>query len=265
MSMSLAPNMSRKPKLAYEPSASLYSRIYRRMTVKLAQNTVNIPKGRAIVSFSFDDCPLSGLENGVAPLEKEGWLSTVYVACGLFGIENHLGKMMGSDDAKALHRSGHEIGEHTFSHRDSKSMNLEKFEQDIVRNQNDLAALGLPPSETFAYPYGETYPALKKAMQAKFRGSRGIINKVHNRHVDLNQIGSLPLYTDTIDAAVEAVRSLNRTGGWLTFFTHDVRENPSPYGCTPDNMKTIIEAVKETDLDVLTIKDAISAIEGNAA
>lgn len=265
MSMTLAPKIPTKTISAYEPSASLYSRVCRRLTVKIAQNVVKIPKGRAIVSFSFDDCPVSGLENGVAALEKEGWLSTVYVACGLFGVENHLGKMMSSDDTKSLFKNGHEIGEHTFSHRDSKSMDLENFKLDIARNQNALADLGLPPSETFAYPYGETYPGLKKAMETKFKGSRGINKKVHVNAVDLNQIGSLPLYADTIDAAVEAVQNLQQTGGWLTFFTHDVRDNPSAYGCTPDNIKTIIEAVKESDLEVLTIKDAISAIEGNAA
>lgn len=249
---------------AYEPSAGLYARVCRRLTVKLAQKPLKVKKDRTIISFSFDDCPISGLQNGVSALEKQGWLSSVYVASGLYNIENHLGKMMGADDTKALHESGHEIGEHTFSHRDAKSMSITKFQQDIVRNQEALAELGLPPSQTFAYPYGETYPGLKKAMEARFRGSRGINKKVHTDSVDLNQIGSLPLYTDTLDSAVDAVKNLSETGGWLTFFTHDVRDNPSPYGCTPDTMETIINAVKDTGAEVLTIKDAILALEGTA-
>lgn len=255
---------SLKKKNAYEPSANLYSKVCRRLTVKMAQKPLNVRKDRAIISFSFDDCPVSGLKNGVTALEKEGWLSTVYVACGLFGVENHLGKMMDGDDTKALHSYGHEIGEHTYSHRDAKSMSLERFKLDIARNQSELAELGLPKSETFAYPYGETYPSLKKAMEEKFKGSRGINKKIHTNMVDLNQIGSLPLYTDTIDSAIEAVKSISQTGGWLTFFTHDVRDNPSDYGCTQDTMRRIIEAVKDTDADVMTIKDAILALEGTA-
>lgn len=253
-----------KKKNAYEPSAYLYSRVCRRLTVKMAQKPLKIRNDRAIISFSFDDCPLSGLKNGVTALEKEGWLSTIYVACGLFEVENHLGKMMSGDDAKALHNNGHEIGEHTYSHRDAKTMNLEKFKLDIARNQSELAELGLPLSDTFAYPYGETYPGLKKAMGEKFMGSRGINKKVHTESVDLNQIGSLPLYSDTIDSAIEAVKNISQTGGWLTFFTHDVRDKPSAYGCTQDTMRRIIEAVKDTDADVMTIKDAILALEGNA-
>lgn len=254
--------MSEKKIQAYEPRTSLYSRVCRRLTVKMAQKPLKLPKDRAIISFSFDDCPVSGIEKGVRPLEKEGWLSTIYVACGLFGVENHLGKMMNADDTKALFDAGHEIGEHTFSHRDARSMNLHRFEQDIDKNQTALAELGLPPSDTFAYPYGETYPGLKKAMETKFKGSRGINKKVHTNKVDLNQIGSLPLYSNTIEAAVQAVENLSKSGGWLTFFTHDVRDNPSDYGCTPDTMRRIIETVKETGADVLTIKDTILALEG---
>ncbi len=254
-------NTSRK---AYEPSASLYSRVCRRLTVKMKQRQLEIPAGRAIVSFSFDDCPKSGLENGVAQLDKAGWQTTVYVACGLFGIENHLGKMMGPEDAKALHQAGHEIGEHTFSHQDAQSMSMVDFMLDIVKNQIALGQLGITPSDTFAYPYGETYPALKKALESKFEGSRGINKKIHTQSVDLNQIGSLPLYADTIDDAIGAVNSLVKTGGWLTFFTHDVRDNPSPYGCRPEDMRKIIESVKASGADVLSIKDAISALKGVA-
>lgn len=265
MSMSLTSYNREKINPAYEPSASLYSRVCRRLTVKMAQNTLPVGRDRAIVSFTFDDCPKSGLINGVQAIESAGWQTTVYVACGLFGIENHLGKMMGAEDAQALHAAGHEIGEHTFSHLDAKSMKLTSFELDISRNQIELAKLGLPPSETFAYPYGETYPGLKKAMQDKFRGSRGINRKIHTHRVDLNQIGSLPLYSSSMDMAVKAVNDLVKTGGWLTFFTHDVRDNPSEYGCKPEDIRKILEVVKASGADVLNIKDAITALEGESA
>jgi len=252
-------------KYVYEPSHSLMSRICRRMTVRMARNPVKVRKDQAIVSFSFDDCPVSGLENGVKPLEKEGWLSTIYVSCGLFNIENHLGRMMSEDDAKAAHNNGHEIGEHTFSHRDARSMSLENFKADIARNQEMLNGLGLPASETFAYPYGEAYPGLKKALQGQFKGARGIIPDLHKTNVDLNQIGSIPFYASTQDHARKAIQQLAETGGWLTLFTHDVRENPSPYGCRPDDIKNMIKTIKETGVKVMTLKDAISAQREAAA
>jgi len=246
----------------YEPRHDLLSRICRRTTVLRGKKPLKLEPGKAVVSFSFDDCPVSGIENGVKVLEQEGWKSTIYVACGLFDIINHLGKMMNADDAIALHESGHEIGEHTYSHQDATSLGLTKVQQDIDENQSRLNELGLPPSETFAYPYGETFPELKKVMGQRFKGSRGINHRVHVNQVDLNQIGSLPLYTDKTKEAVAAITKLKKTGGWLTFFTHDVRDNPSAYGCTPETMKAVIKAVKDTGVDVMNIKDAITMFGG---
>ncbi len=246
----------------YEPRHDLLSRICRRTTVLRGQKPLKLPAGKAVVSFSFDDCPVSGIDNGVKVLENEGWKSTIYVSCGLFEVLNHLGKMMNADDAIALHKSGHEIGEHTFSHKDSTALGLRKVQDDIDQNQERLNALGIPASETFAYPYGETFPGLKKVMGQRFKGSRGINHRVHVNQVDLNQIGSLPLYTNKVNEAVSAIKKLKKTGGWLTFFTHDVRDKPSAYGCTPETMKAVINAVKDSGIDVLNIKDAISMFGG---
>lgn len=244
----------------YEPSSGLRARVSRRLTPFRGRKMMTLKPGKTIVSFSFDDCPVSGIENGVKVLEQEGWLSTVYAATGLFGTENHLGQLMDNDDAQALHKSGHEIGEHSFSHQDANSMGLADMLRDIDRNQEALNALGLPQSETIAYPFGETNPGLKAEMADRFKGARGIQNKLHRHQVDLNQIGSLPLFTDKLEDSIDAIKSIGRSGGWLTFFTHDVRDNPSNWGCTPEVLSTIIKTVKDSGADVLSIKDAITAL-----
>ena len=248
----------------YEPSRDLKSRIYRRLTEYRAQNFLKLPVGKAIISFTFDDCPVSAIHNGVAPMEAEGWLSTVYVSCGLFNADNHLGKHMTSDDAIALHKNGHEIGEHTYSHQDAVTMGLEPFLIDVDRNQEKLANLGIPPSQTIAYPYGQTFPSLKTVMADRFAGARGISPRLHKQQVDLNQIGSVPLFSSTMDTALNMIDQVQKTGGWLTLFTHDIRENPSEWGCTPGQLSKTIQAVKDSGAEVLSVQDAISSIRGSA-
>jgi len=248
----------------YEPSKGLLPRIRRRLTNYQAQNKVAVPTDRKIISFTFDDCPLSGIHNGISLLEKENWLSTVYVACGLFDVVNHHGRMMGSGDVTALNDNGHEIGGHTFSHLDANSVDFDSFIENVEKNQAKLNQLGAPVSQTFAYPYGQAYPKLKKAMQARFNGARGIRPVAHSKSVDLNQIGSVPLFAGTTKQAVQAINNLGQTGGWLTLFTHDVRNNPSHWGCTTENMKAVITAAKDIGADVMTIENAIAAI-GRAA
>ncbi len=248
----------------YEPARDLKSRINRRLTEYRAQNFLKIKPGKTIISFSFDDCPRSAIDNGVRALDAEGWLSTIYVACGLFNIDNHLGKHIAPEDVIALHENGHEIGEHTYSHKDAVTLGLERFLKDIDRNQQELSSLGLPPSQTIAYPYGQTTPSLKTVMTDRFAGARGISPRLHKQQVDLNQIGSVPLFSSTIDTALKSIRHVGKSGGWLTLFTHDIRDTPSSWGCTSDDIAEIIHAVKESGADVLTIKDAISNIRESA-
>jgi len=70
----------------------------------------------SIISVGFDDCPASAIETALPLMEAEGWRATIYVACGLCDSENHLGKHMSLSDVVEVHKRGHEIADHTFSH-----------------------------------------------------------------------------------------------------------------------------------------------------
>ncbi len=246
----------------YQPNRSLPAKIKRRLVPFQARRMLPIKLKRPIVSFSFDDCPKSVIDNALKPIEVEGWQATVYIAMGLCGITNHLGLHMRADDVKAVHESGHEIGDHSFSHYDGSALPLNAFLADIDKNREALDGLGLQPSETFAYPYGGTTPALKKALESRFKGARGINSRNHKTDVDLNQIGSNRLYRGAdFDRLIPQIAALAEAPGWITIFTHDVRSAPSGFGCTPAQMKTVIKAVKDCGADVMTVAGAIKYLE----
>jgi len=250
----------------YQPNTSLTAKLRRRLVPFQARRVIPMRLDHPIVSFSFDDCPKSVMENALKPIESEGWLATIYIAMGLCGTTNHLGLHMNGDDVKAAHESGHEIGDHTFSHCDSSALSLADVLADIDKNQVELHTIGLPQSETFAYPYGEVTPALKKALEKRFKGSRGIKSNDHKISVDLNQIGSNRLYVgQDFDILQSQISILKDNPGWMTIFTHDVRDTPSNFGCTPMHMMQTIKAVKETGAKVMTIAKAITYIEAKNA
>jgi len=137
---------------------------------------------------------------------------------------------------------------------------------DIDKNQAELNAIGLPPSETFAYPYGEVTPSLKKALESRFKGARGIKSNSHETSVDLNQIGSNRLYAgECFDMLQAQISALKDTPGWITIFTHDVRKSPSEFGCTPAQFLETVKAVKESGADVMTVTKAITYLEAQNA
>lgn len=251
--------------LVYVPDTSLKAKVKRRLARKQARRLMPVKLDAPIVSFSFDDCPKSVMENALVPMEAEGWQATVYVAIGLCGTTNHLGLHMNKDDVQAVHAAGHEIGDHTFSHCDGSSLSPEEVLADIDKNQDALNGLGIRPSQTFAYPYGELTPGLKKALESRFKGARGIHSQTHETSVDLNQIGSSRLYSGSdFNALLSQIEQLKTSPGWLTIFTHDVRDTPSDFGCTPAQFRTVIEAVKDCGAKVMTLNGAIDHMGATA-
>ncbi len=246
----------------YKPNTSLSARVGRRLTPFRARRIIPIKLDRPIVSFTFDDCPKSVVDNALPALEHENWLASLYISMGLCGTTNHLGLHMSESDVVAAHESGHEIGDHTYDHIDATTVSLETFEQSINKNQARLKALGLPASETFAYPYGQVSLHSKKLVEQRFKGARGIMSRVHSSSADLNQINSNRLYAGQgYNALLKEISGLQDTPGWMTIYTHDVRETPSKYGCRPEQLSSVISAVKESGAAVMTVANAIKHLE----
>jgi len=69
-----------------------------------------------MVSFTFDDAPDSAAGEGAALLEAHGGLGTFYLAGSLIDQPGDFWRGLSNDAIVRLHRGGHEIGCHTFSH-----------------------------------------------------------------------------------------------------------------------------------------------------
>lgn len=246
----------------YSPSKTLPARINRRLIPFRAKRNLSIKLDRPIISLTFDDCPKSVIDNAIPAIEREGWQASLYMAMGLCGTTNHLGLHMSEDDVKAAYASGHEIAGHTFNHVDITTISTDKFKQEIDTNQSKLNELGLPRCETFAYPYGQTNVVAKKYMEKTFKGARGINGHVHRSSIDLNQINSNRLYSgQDCKNIIRDISELDQNPGWMTIFTHDVRDNPSAFGCTPDEFEQVISSIKNSDARVMTVANAIDYLE----
>jgi len=246
----------------YAPSRSLTARIRRRMTPLCAQRNLKFKLNKPIINLTFDDCPKSVVENALPLIEENGWQATLFMAMGLCGTTNHLGLHMSEDDVKAAHKNGHEIAGHTFDHIDANTISTADFEKNIEKNQSKLSELGLPRSQTFAYPYGQVTRGAKKLIAKKFKGAREITGQVHTFRVDLNQVKSNRLYSgQDYKTLLEDISKLAKKPGWMTIFTHDVRDNPSDFGCHPEQLKAVLSAIKDSGAEVMTFANAINYLE----
>ena len=213
-----------------------------------------------MVSFTFDDTPRSAAAVGVPILDAYHARATFYVAGGLVDKWSGHWDGISADEIVALHRQGHEIACHTFSHTRTTDLDAAALAGEIENNRRYL--LGLDPSikiENFAYPYGLGSVLRKGQLKKMFQSSRGIVPGTNSGVVDLQFLRATPLINrdidcDGIDRAFDETVAEN---GWLIFYGHDVAAAPSPYGCTPSLLRHALDAASRRDVEILSVADAL--------
>lgn len=219
-----------------------------------------------VVSFTFDDFPQSALRVGGAILDKYRCRSTYYAALGLAGTESELGVLCGPDDIRAAYRQGHEIACHTFRHLDCSHTDAATVLADIAENEAALSALldGFAP-ESFAYPYGGLSLAIKRLVAPRFSSCRGIARGFNRGTVDLADLRATKLYArDYHEAGLrDLIDRCRAADGWLIFYTHDIRETPSAYGCTPQQFAATVAYAAE-NAEILPVREVVARLGGLA-
>jgi peptidoglycan/xylan/chitin deacetylase (PgdA/CDA1 family) len=235
-----------------------------RLSNRLARHLFAVPmrlrSGQPMVSFTFDDIPLSAATVGAPMLEDFGGLGTFYVAGGLVNRRTDQGDGIDPEGIVKLRRTGHEIACHTFSHQRAIDLDATAMATELEKNRRFLEGLDASIKlENFAYPYGLATLARKRQLTNSFRSARGIVPGVNSGMIDLQFLRSTPLIDKDIDlsgidrAFDEAVAA----NGWLIFYTHDVADNPSPWGCTPGLLRHALVTAKRHNMPMVSVAEAL--------
>jgi peptidoglycan/xylan/chitin deacetylase (PgdA/CDA1 family) len=230
------------------------------MAMHLRVEPFRMRNATPMVSFTFDDVPKSAATVGAAILERHGALGTFYVIGSQVGTSAPLWDMVDGEDVVALHRGGHEIACHTFSHKRACDLDASTLSAEIARNQQYLRSLD--PSiriENFAYPFGYGSFVRKRQLKNVFKSCRSIVPGVNSGDVDLQFLRAMPLIDRRIgrDGIERAFDDAQTANGWLIFYTHDVADEPSPYGCSPSLLNEALEAASRRKIPVLNMAEAL--------
>ena len=234
-------------------------KVSHRLAMHLHVDRFQLRNPAPMVSFTFDDLPKSAVTTGADLLEAHGARGTFYVSGGLVGVSTPEWAAGDADDVLALHRRGHEIGCHTFSHQRACDLDEASLADEIVRNRDYFRALD--PSieiKTFAYPFGYGSFARKPQLRSEFQTCRSIVPGVNSGSVDLQFLHAIPLIDRqmTPDRIERAFDEAQATNGWLIFYGHDVADPPSAYGCSPDLLAHALEAAARRKIPALTMAEA---------
>jgi peptidoglycan/xylan/chitin deacetylase (PgdA/CDA1 family) len=246
---------------AYSADRSLKGKLRRRLARLMERRPVTPALERPMVSFSFDDAPATAAQTGAAVLEAGRMRGTWFVCAGTLGQEGPMGLNLGPEAVSRLAQAGHEIACHTFSHLDCGRACAAEIEMDEAKNTEALQMLGLSAPRTFAYPYGEVSVPAKRALAPRFALLRALHHGVIARGCDLNQAPAVGI--EGPDGEALGSRWMDeaaRRNAWLILYTHDVRPDPSPWGCTPQALGRLVEKALTGGFDVVTVAEGCRRI-----
>src|SRR4051794_5912421 len=235
-------------------------KVSHRLAMHLHANAFQMRNTTPMVSFTFDDLPKSAVTTGADLLEAHGARGTFYVSGGLVGVGTPYWAAGDAADVLSLHRRGHEIGCHTFSHQRACDLDVSSLAGEIMRNRAYFRALDAEiETQTFAYPYGYGSFGRKHQLKDQFQTCRGIVPGINSGDVDLQFLRAMPLINRQMDrVGIErAFDAAETNNGWLIFYGHDVTEKPSPWGCSPALLNHALEAAARRKIPVLTMAEAL--------
>jgi peptidoglycan/xylan/chitin deacetylase (PgdA/CDA1 family) len=241
---------------------TLSAGVSRRLARSIPFRPHRLALDRPVVAFTFDDFPFSAAENAAPVLEDNDMAGTFYFADGLAGRHENGQLIAGPEVAMVLGARGHEIGGHTRSHLDVQATDIHRLRADILANGAAIATLTGQYPASFAYPFGIVSLRSKQVLMHHYAGLRGIMPGINRGWTDLAHLHAHELYDATSSlACINALLDdLERHGGWLIFYTHDVRADPSSIGCSPGYFARVAALVRRRGILVEPVAGTLARI-----
>lgn len=222
-----------------------------------------IAPARGVFSLSFDDIPETAWTEAGPILAEHGVLATYYVCGGLAGGSNMDRPQFSTGHLQALFAAGHEVGCHTYEHVSALRIGAGELAASLERNARWVGErLDGHVMTTFAWPFGDCALGAKRVVRGRFRLGRGVRDGVEHGVVDRGLTRAIGLEKRRLpgyDLEGLMAETADR-GGWLTAYAHDVSDDPTDYGCTPDDLDRVLRLAKAAELDILPVGAAWDAI-----
>lgn len=239
----------------------IIGRTRRQAVSSLRRKEFSLPDRGPIVSFTFDDFLHSALEIGGKILKSYGGRGTYYAAMGLMGGVGELGEYFCPEDLKRLLADGHELGSHTFSHLSCLNTPFPVFQSDAQKGREAIINFtGRTEPHQFAYPFGHITLRAKERIGSQMTSCRSTMKGVNLSPVDLHLLRANSLYGHSTDfgSIDQLFRQNDRQRGWLIFYTHDISENPSPFGCKPRQFENVVRSAVHARARIVTVGNVLA-------
>jgi peptidoglycan/xylan/chitin deacetylase (PgdA/CDA1 family) len=203
---------------------------------------------KGATSLTFDDSDPSHLDVAIPELTARKMRGTFNL------IANRTDR---KDDWRKMLASGHEVGNHTLDHKHANELTPKDEKAQVVGAQNVLQKEFGVPVLTFAYPFTEVTPGLKKQLEETHllaRGGWGTYVMKPDVEPDWMNIASRATMTDNpVSIYQQWVDEAVQQGGWFVWMVHGLEG--TPWGWQPISKATftqILDHLQKNDIWVGT-------------
>jgi peptidoglycan/xylan/chitin deacetylase (PgdA/CDA1 family) len=204
---------------------------------------VVIEPGQTAVSLTFDDA-FDTHARAAEIIEQHGLRGTFYLILGRLGGEGYLDL----DQMRAIADRGHEVGAHTFTHRNLAELAPDEAERELCDARVTMRAIGFP-AESVAYPFGASGPEVQAAAErcgySSARSVGGLYDPESCTQCPVRETVVPGSYFDVLTPnsviAATTLEMLQRSvtdaeeagGGWVVFVFHHVCDDCSELEVSP--------------------------------
>jgi peptidoglycan/xylan/chitin deacetylase (PgdA/CDA1 family) len=225
---------------------------------------------KGMVSLSFDDGWQSIYDNAIPILNAAGFKSSQSIISNYIGT----GGYMDQSEIDTLYATGHDIISHTKDHSDLTTLSTPDLQSEIYGSRDYLIKNVGKPVDSLAYPY-DSYNSLigQALLGAGYLSGRTVDGGFNDKSTDRFALGGQAVERGgTCDGGQPAttlaqVQSWIDTAAanntWLILVLHQIDNiDANCYGYTPEMLQSVVDYLKTSDVDVVTISEGLHKMPG---
>ncbi len=212
---------------------------------------------RGMVSLSFDDGWNVNTTTALPLMQEFGFHSTQFYATTF--IRNYSSTAEAKTLINKFIAAGHEIGSHSESHRDLSTVPESELPAEITGSKQYLETLLGVEVKVMAAPFGGYNTKVLESIMATYDAQRSVDEGYNDSEgIDLSRLKVQNIRSTTTKAEVEAWLTRAREDHtWLILVYHDIDTRKGDYILTPAVFRQHLEAIRDSELSVLTISEAL--------
>lgn len=235
-------------------------RVSREILVRVNRSPYMLQSNSPIISFTFDDIPISAKNVGASMLNEYGIKGTFYISYNLINKKFFNEHYCSKEDIEFLIQNGHEIGCHTYDHLNSEIVSKIDYEVSIKKNKEAFSSNFFGYKlKSFSYPYGGVNLSGRSVASKYYKYCRTNWPGLNLGLIDTSLLKANSIYSNlnNLDHIAKLIENNAKLNSWLILYTHDISENPSIYGSTPIFFRRVIDLAIHSGAKLTTISDAL--------